>query len=50
MIMTKAEIIKRIIELKDFTFTHEEMMRMSRKTLVTILDTILTQPKTEDNE
>ena len=33
--MTKAEIIKAIIyEIKDYRFTHDEMMRMSKKELL----------------
>jgi hypothetical protein len=32
--MTKAEIIRVIIELHDCTYTHDEMMRMTKKQLI----------------
>lgn len=32
--MTKADIIRAIIELKDYTYTHDEMMRMTKKQLI----------------
>lgn len=31
---TKADIIKSIVELKDYRFTHDEMMRMTKKELL----------------
>ena len=32
--MTKAELIRVIIDLKDYTYTHDELMRMTKKALI----------------
>ncbi len=32
--MTKAELIRVILELKDYTYTHDELMRMKKKELI----------------
>lgn len=34
MVKTKAEIIKSICELRDYRFTHDEMMRMTKNELL----------------
>ena len=36
--MTKAELIRKIIERKDYRFTHDEMMKMPKKTVQMLYD------------